>query len=126
MPGFVHIDISADDPQRAADFFAKAFGWSIQKLEGAMPYWLVTPPPFEGQPPGVGGGIAKRTHDWESVTPTIDVPSVDESEARIKDAGGTVIVPKQLIPGVGYLLTFRDTEGNVFAILEPVAESQFT
>jgi predicted enzyme related to lactoylglutathione lyase len=25
-----------------------------------------------------------------------------------------------LIPGVGYLLTFRDTENNVFAILEPV------
>jgi predicted enzyme related to lactoylglutathione lyase len=42
MPKFVHIDIAADDPRRAVDFFSKVFGWSARKLEGPVPYWLLS------------------------------------------------------------------------------------
>jgi predicted enzyme related to lactoylglutathione lyase len=37
MQEFVHIDISADDPQRAVDFYAKVFGWHAQKWRGRCP-----------------------------------------------------------------------------------------
>ena len=37
MPKFVHIDIAADDPERAAAFYKNAFGWTIDKLEGPVP-----------------------------------------------------------------------------------------
>ena len=30
-----------------------------------------------------------------------------------------------LIPEVGYLVTFKDTEGNVFAVLEAIEGSPF-
>ena len=43
MPGFVHFDIAADDPERAAGFYNRVFGWTITKLAGPTPYWLVTP-----------------------------------------------------------------------------------
>jgi predicted enzyme related to lactoylglutathione lyase len=59
------------------------------------------------------------------VTPTIDVASADDSAARIVAEGGTIVVPKMLIPGVGHLVTFKDTEGNVFAVLEALADSPF-
>ncbi len=122
MPKFVHIDISADDPERAGQFYSRVFGWSVSKLEGPIPYWLVS---TSGEAGAVGAGIAKREEAWQSVTPTIDVPSADEYAARIEAEGGTVIAPKVLIPGVGYLVSFKDTEGNVFAILESTEDNAF-
>jgi predicted enzyme related to lactoylglutathione lyase len=38
MPGFVHVDIAADDPERAAGFYSRVFGWTITKLAGPTPY----------------------------------------------------------------------------------------
>jgi predicted enzyme related to lactoylglutathione lyase len=121
MPQFVHIDIAADDPRRAVDFFAKVFGWSVQKLEGPVPYWLFGPSLSSKGKSAIGAGVARREEAWQSVTPTIDVPSADEYADKIMAAGGAIVRPKTLIPGVGHLVTFKDTEGNVFAILEPVA-----
>ena len=122
MPKFVHIDISADDPERAAGFYNEVFDWTIRKLEGPTPYWLLSP---SDNPSEIGAGIAKREQAWQSTTPTIEVPSADEYGAKIVAGGGTIINPKVLIPGVGYLLTFKDTEGNVFAILEPTEDNRF-
>ena len=122
MPKFVHIDIAADDPERAAGFYEKVFGWTVRKLEGPVPYWLIA---TSDDPADLGAGIARRGEAWQSATPTIEVPSADEYAARIEKQGGTIVVPKTLIPGVGYLVTFRDTEDNVFAVIEPAAENPF-
>lgn len=120
MPGFVHIDISADDPERAAGFYARVFGWRTEKLLGPTPYWLVTPPGA-----GPGAGIAKRELEWQGVTPTIDVTSADQATIAIVEAGGVIVIPKTHIPGVGDLVTFKDTEGNVLAVLEADATGAF-
>ena len=125
MPKFVHIDIAADDPERVTRFYNKVFGWKIQKLEGPTPYWLVSTSDDPSDRSAIGAGVAKREEAWQSVTPTIDVSSVDEYRAKIEAEGGAVVVPKTLIPGIGYLLSFKDTEGNIFAILEPVAGNEF-
>ena len=125
MPKFVHIDIAADDPQRAADFYKKVFGWGVQKLEGPTPYWLISPPSSPGEAPPIGAGVARREEPWQSVTPTIDVSSADEYARRIEAEGGSIVQSKTLIPGIGHLVTFKDTEGNVFALLEPVSGNPF-
>ena len=40
-------------------------------------------------------------------------PDLDEILSRVSDAGGEVLVRKELItPEVGYMAVFRDTEGN--------------
>jgi predicted enzyme related to lactoylglutathione lyase len=49
MSGFVHIDMGAEDPERAARFYNRVFGWTVTKLEGPVLYWLVTPPAKVGQ-----------------------------------------------------------------------------
>jgi predicted enzyme related to lactoylglutathione lyase len=114
MPGLVHLDIAADDPERAATFYNQVLGWTVTKLEGATPYWLVTPPDGSGP----GAGIAKREQPWQTVTPTFEVASADAMAAAITQKGGTIVVPKAHVPGVGWLMTFRDTEGNILAALE--------
>ncbi|MGD9740458.1 MAG: VOC family protein [Bauldia sp.] len=118
--GFVHVDISADDPARAARFFEQAFGWRIQELPGPVPYWLLLP---QGDGAvGVGGGIAKRELPQQTVMPTIEVPSAGEYAERIREAGGILVAPPTDMPGVGTMVVFKDTEGNVFGILEPARE----
>jgi predicted enzyme related to lactoylglutathione lyase len=118
MPRFVHIDIAADDPEREASFFRDVFGWTVTKLDGPVPYWLLNPSPND--PTAVGAGIAKREQAWQTVNPTIDVLSVDDVTAKIETAGGTIVVPRTTLPGVGVLVTFKDPSGNIFSILEPV------
>ena len=119
MPGFVHMDIAADDPERAIRFYEKVFGFGVTKLDGPEPYWLVAPPE------GPGGGIAKRSFDWQKVPATIDVADVDATAKAILAEGGKILIPKTAIPDVGDLVTFEDTEGNVLAALEAAPGNPF-
>ena len=48
---------------------------------------------------------------------TIDVPDVNTCLAAIIDSGGTVLVPKMTLPGIGYLAYFKDPQGNIFGII---------
>lgn len=115
MPRVVHFEISADDTDRAAKFYQTVFGWTSNKLGGPRDYHLVnTGPETE---PGINGGIFRRDGPVNFVN-TIEVDSVDEFSRRIVEAGGEEVVPKMHIPGAGYLIYCKDTEGNVFGIIE--------
>jgi len=116
MPRVVHFEINVDDPERAIKFYTDVFGWKIKKWEGPMDYWLVTSGPEDE--PGIDGALMRRQEPSASTHNTIGVPSVDEFLAKITQAGGKVIAPKQTIPGVGYAASCQDTEGNIFGIFE--------
>src|SRR5271165_4893818 len=116
MPRVIHFEVSADDPQRAADFYSRVFGWAIQKWAGPEDYWLVKT--GEAPEPGIDGGIFRRKGPVNYVN-TVAVESVDACAASIEAAGGKVVVPKRAIPGVGYLVYCQDPEGNVFGIMQP-------
>lgn len=117
MPRVVHFEIHADDPQRAADFYANVFDWKIDKWDGPEEYWLCS----TGNPrePGINGGILKRRHPERAVYNTLDVASVDDYIVKITSHGGEIVIPKTPIAGVGWLAYFKDTEGNVFGIMQP-------
>ena len=123
MPHIVHVDIAADDPQRATRFYEAVFGWQIQTLQGATSVQLINTGFAETEP--ISASIAQRGEPWHSITPLIDVDSIDAFEKRIMAAGGSIVQPKRLIPGIGYLLTFRDTEGNVLGLVEELPETMF-
>lgn len=121
MPRVIHFEIHAGNPTRAISFYEKTFGWTFQKWEGPMDYWLVTTGP-DGQP-GINGGLIQRQGeiDGQAVIAyvcTIDVASVDDSVKTIETNGGQVVVPKMPIPGLGWLVYCKDTEGNIFGIME--------
>jgi predicted enzyme related to lactoylglutathione lyase len=116
MPRVVHFEISADDPQRAIQFYENAFGWKIEKWSGPTDYWLVMTGPQDE--PGIDGGLTKRNSPEERVTNTIDVDSVEAYVDKVVAAGGQVVVPPHAVPGVGYLAYCADTEGNVFGLMQ--------
>jgi len=115
MPRVVHFEIPADDPQRAAAFYKKAFGWKIEKWPGPMEYWMVTTGP-DGTP-GINGGLMKKGN-VSTTTNTIDVESVEKAVAAVTGAGGKEIMPKTSIPTVGYFAYCHDTEGNLFGVMQ--------
>jgi predicted enzyme related to lactoylglutathione lyase len=78
----------------------------------------------EGEPPGIHGSLqgrrelvpGKPTIGFEC---TIAVPSIDDTAAAVLAAGGKVVMQKSIIVGVGALMFFEDTEGNVFGAIQP-------
>jgi len=116
MSRVIHFEVTAEDPERAARFYAETFGWEITKWDGPVPYWLVET--GEDTSPGINGGITIR-HGVSGHVNTIGVENLEEASTKISAGGGSNEVPRQEIPGVGSLAYFRDTENNLFAVLEP-------
>src|SRR5713226_8820144 len=99
MSRVIHFEIPARDPERAATFYRKTFGWKIEKWPGPMEYWMVTTG-AEGTR-GINGGLMRNT-SVKTTTNTIGVESVDDAVAAVTKAGGKLIMPKTPIPTVGY------------------------
>jgi predicted enzyme related to lactoylglutathione lyase len=115
-----HFAINADDTSRARRFYTRVFGWSFTA-------W--GPPDFyqiqsrDGETVGPVGALQRRrelsagerTNAFEC---TIAVRSIDETAAAVREAGGTVLLETSVIMGIGSLMFFRDTEGNVFGAIK--------
>lgn len=127
MPRVVHFEIHAADPDRAVNFYRTLFGWTFQKWEGPMDYWLITTGPDDER--GINGGLVRRQGeiDGQAVIAyvcTTDVTDVDASTQTAVSNGGQVVVPKMPIPGVGWLVYCKDTEGNIFGMLQADPNAQ--
>ncbi len=117
MSRVVHFEIPVNDPERAASFYRKTFGWKIEKWPGPMDYWLVATG-ADGLP-GINGGLLKKQAPTTATTNTIHVESVDAAVKVVQGAGGKLISPKTAIPTVGYFAYLEDTEGNLFGVMQP-------
>jgi predicted enzyme related to lactoylglutathione lyase len=116
MSRVIHFEIPAAEPDRAAAFYGKVFGWKFDKWGGPTEYWMVTTGK-EGTP-GINGGMMRKPGGIASTTNTIGVDSVDGAVAAVLKAGGKNIMPKTPISTVGYFAYCEDTEGNVFGVMQ--------
>lgn len=123
MPRPIHFEIQAADPARAIKFYETVLGWSFQKWDGPMPYWLVTT--GAENEPGINGGLHPRMGpapgEGQAVIAfvcTVGVADVDAYVAKVGAAGGKICVPKMPIPGIGWLAYANDTEGNIFGLMQ--------
>jgi predicted enzyme related to lactoylglutathione lyase len=125
MSRVVHFEIHAEDPDRAIRFYSELFQWQISKWEGPIDYWTIKTGPEDQK--GINGGMIRRqgTIDGEAVIAyvcTISVSSVDATASAVEQNGGQVVVPKMPIPGVGWMVYCKDTEGNIFGAIEEQAQ----
>jgi uncharacterized protein len=120
MSRVVHFEIHAEDPQRAINFYANVFGWQFSQW-GDQPYWVIVTGPSDQ--PGINGGLLPRRGqiDGQAVIAyvcTIDVISLDDTIAAIEANHGILALPKMAMPGVGWLAYYKDTEGNIFGVIQ--------
>ncbi len=121
MARVVHFEIQADDPERAVRFYSETLGWQAHKWEGPEDYWLLKT--GSEQEPGIDGAILRRPApiNGDSVIAfvcTVASQSIDADVASVTAHGGTIVVPKMAVPGIGWLVYCKDTEGNIFGIMQ--------
>lgn len=121
MPRVIHFEVHAENPERAIQFYSGTLGWEFTKWDGPAPYWLIKTGP--DSQPGINGGLVPRRGviDGQAVIAyvcTVDTPSVDDYVKKILAAGGSIALPKMAIPGVGWLAYCKDTEGNIFGLMQ--------
>jgi predicted enzyme related to lactoylglutathione lyase len=120
----IHFEVHAENPERAARFYEQVLGWTFTRWDGPIEYWVITTGPAEE--PGINGGMMRRKGgapiDQGAVNAfvcTVGVSSVDDALQRIPSAGGMIALPKQPVPGIGWLAYAKDPEGNIFGMLQP-------
>lgn len=119
MAGVRHFAINADDVARARDFYARVFGWKFEAWGPPGFYRVATgdgpPAPFGSlqQRRELAPGL--RLNGFEC---TISVDDVDAVARAIEASGGKILMQKATIPGVGSLVFFQDTEGNVAGAMQ--------
>ena len=127
MNPVVHFEIPAEDKNRMADFYTKAFDWKIQMLGPDMnDYVLVTTtePGEDGRPknPGaINGGFYQKSADMPGQYPSVVIAVGDIKAAmkKVTEAGGKVLGEPMEIPGYGLYVSFSDTEGNRVSMMQP-------
>jgi hypothetical protein len=117
MNRVIHFEIGAANPERAVKFYQETFGWQITKWPGPEPYWLAAT--GESSEAGINGGIMRHQDGQPRIVNTIGVESIEEAKAKVTSCGGTVVIDKMAIPGVGYQAYCVDTEGNIFGLHQP-------
>jgi uncharacterized protein len=123
IPKVIHFEIPAIDVKCAVNFYKKAFGWEFSNYGGdEMDYWLVTA--GKDEEPGINGAIAKKDEMYSTTINTLGVVSFEEAVAKIKEAGGQVLLPKMTVPNVGYMTYCKDTECNVFSIMQSDSQAK--
>ncbi len=125
MNPVVHFEIPAEDRKRMAKFYGSVFGWQTQQLGPEMgEFVLVTTTESENnmpkKPGTINGGFYQKTGDVaQTTTVTIQVDDVKEHMKKIQAAGGKLSGEPMEIPGVGWFVSFFDTEGNRVNIIQP-------
>jgi len=84
----------------------------------------MTAPP-DSKEAGINGGILFRRgpppSEGQAVNAyvcTVNVDSLDESVDKAIKAGGSLALPKMPIKGVGWVVYCKDTEGNIFSMMQ--------
>lgn len=123
----VHFEIHAENPERAIEFYKAVFGWDFPVwMEEPVKYWGVMTAPQDSKEPGINGGLMVRKgsapEEGQPVNAyvcTVEVSSIDETIAKIEEAGGVVALPKHALAGIAWQAYYKDTEGNIFGIHQP-------
>jgi predicted enzyme related to lactoylglutathione lyase len=125
MNPVVHFEMPAEDRKRMADFYGKVFGWQTQMLGEDMGNYVVvstTETGADGRPkkPGaINGGFFAKSRDNAVPSVVISVDDVKEHSKKVARAGGKVLGEPVEIPGIGWYVSFIDTEGNRVSLLQP-------
>jgi predicted enzyme related to lactoylglutathione lyase len=120
----VHFEIPADNVERASKFYHEAFGWGVTPVPELQYTLLMTTPVDENrmikEPGSINGGMMQRTNDLKAPVLTISVENIDDTMKKIESLGGKIIINKMQVPGTGIIAYFRDPDGNVLGLLQPM------
>jgi uncharacterized protein len=122
MGRITHFELPSTDLAASRKFYENVFGWKITQWEGPMEYWMVE----TGAPntPGINGGLGGAANELKGTVNTVEVENIDETLRQVLANGGQVIMPKDEIPGVGFLAYVREPGGAFVGIIQTLPDAQ--
>ncbi|MFN7964398.1 MAG: VOC family protein [Acidobacteriota bacterium] len=103
------FQILAKNPERAAQFYERAFGWSIQS-DNSLAYRAV-------ETGGISGGIWPASPDGHGLVQLyLEVSDVAAIVENVVAAGGTVLIPPTTLPDGDELAIVLDPEQIPFGL----------
>jgi predicted enzyme related to lactoylglutathione lyase len=103
------FQILARNPERAAEFYHRLFGWTVS-MENALASREVD---TGGMPGGIWASPGEGPSMVQLFVEVGDVPAV---LAEAKAAGATVVVPHQVLPDGDEMAVITDPEGLPFGL----------
>lgn len=111
-----HFAINADDTPRAQRFYEAVFGWTFTPWGPPGFYQL------KDAGDGLIGALQGRRDIGGQKMPgmeiTFGVEDIAATVAAIEANGGAIVMPPFTIEGVGELIFFKDSEGNVAGAMQ--------
>lgn len=128
MDPIVHFEIPVDDLPKARSFYGEIFGWKLQDWpmpDGSTYIGIHTTPIDEKthiplKPGSINGGMMLRSEKVKAPIFAINVPSIEEKVELVVQAGGSIVMPKMDMMGMGYYAYVKDPSGNVLGLWEDV------
>ena len=106
MPApIVYFEIAGPKGAGLRDFYAQVFDWQVDAASGI-------PAATTG---GLRGGF--RDDPAEKIF-YLGVPDIDAALTRIEAAGGVIVLPRTVVPGVVTFALFLDPAGNRLGLAE--------
>ena len=119
MGRVIGFELSSQEPEKAAEFYSKVFGWEVAGPR--WDYWSVTTGSLEKS--GIDGGIGKGPSDYpHGARIQIEVNSIDEAIAKAK-SNGAMIVREKMEFADFYLAYLVDPVGIGFGLIQKIKEA---
>ena len=121
-----HFALNADDVPAARTFYERVFGWTFTAW-GPPGFFDIRTGTEDN--PGVHGALQQRRELVEG-QPTVGaectfaVENVAATAKAVIEAGGSILLDRFTISGVGHLIFFKDPAGNAIGAIQydPAAE----
>jgi len=110
------IDTSQPDPEAAVDFYRGLFGW---EFEDVMPpdsegkYFIAR---IRGGDVAAVGSIPKGAPPGAMWNTYVSVESADDAAAKVRDAGGSMVMEPFDVMNAGRMAVCTDPEGAMFCV----------
>ncbi|MGE5283092.1 MAG: VOC family protein [Chloroflexota bacterium] len=112
------IDLATPDQDAAAEFYGSLFGWTVEEDENAEQTGGYRVATLKGQ---AVGGVMKLMQEGQPVawSSYISVADVDETVAKAREAGGTVMVEPMDVLDYGRMAFLVDPTGAAIGLWQP-------
>jgi uncharacterized protein len=113
------VDTTQPDPQAATAFYGELFGWEFEDVmpaESPGSYFIARLPGGDVAAVGSQADDGAQAAVWNTY---VWVEDADETAAKVRSAGGTVLVEPGDVGESGRMAAFADPGGAAFCVWEP-------
>jgi uncharacterized protein len=114
----VHIEIVSPNPKVSSDFFRQLFAWKIETNPEWQDYYLFNP---ESGPGGAFMAPDGQLYKLGDVALYVETDDIEGALRKVEELGGSVVLPKTDIPGIGWFAVLNDPTGVRLALYTPLA-----